>query len=92
MTATHEVSTRELAELVETGKIERVLFDYAYNLDMNRPDDLVDLFTEDCYVAYGPTSAPTAAPPIARRSTASERSSRQPVTTYPTSSSTSPMI
>lgn len=54
MTATYEVSSLELAKLVETAKIERVLFDYAFNLDMNRPDDLVQLFTEDCYVAYGP--------------------------------------
>ena len=54
MTATREVLTKEIAELVEKSKIERVLFDYAYNLDMNLPDQLVELFTEDCYVAYGP--------------------------------------
>ncbi|MBY8860382.1 nuclear transport factor 2 family protein [Nocardia sp. CA2R105] len=54
MTTTSEVSTRELAELVEQRKIERVLYDYAYFLDMNLPDQLVRLFTEDCYVAYGP--------------------------------------
>ncbi|MEH6797614.1 MAG: nuclear transport factor 2 family protein [Rhodococcus sp. (in: high G+C Gram-positive bacteria)] len=55
MTATYEVSSVELAKLVESAKIERVLFEYAYNLDMNRPDDLVELFTEDCYISYGPT-------------------------------------
>ncbi|MGV9862703.1 nuclear transport factor 2 family protein [Rhodococcus koreensis] len=54
MTVAQEVSTRDLAELVETAKIERVIYDYAYYLDMNLPDELAALFTEDCYVAYGP--------------------------------------
>ncbi len=56
MTLSHEayqVSTRELAELVETAKVQKVLFDYAYHLDMNQPDELAALFVEDCYVAYG---------------------------------------
>ncbi|GAA5063741.1 nuclear transport factor 2 family protein [Nocardia callitridis] len=54
MTTTREVSGRELTELVEKAKIERVLYDYAHYLDMNLPDQLAELFTEDCYVAYGP--------------------------------------
>ncbi|NMN97521.1 nuclear transport factor 2 family protein [Antrihabitans stalactiti] len=54
MTTAQDTTTRELAELLSIKKIERVLFDYAYYLDMNLPDDLAALFTEDCYVAYGP--------------------------------------
>ncbi|HEY5856629.1 MAG TPA: nuclear transport factor 2 family protein [Aldersonia sp.] len=55
MTIAPAVTERSLAELVETSKVEKVLFDYAYYLDMNMPDELAQLFTEDCYVAYGPT-------------------------------------
>lgn len=51
---TSALSSRELNELLETQKVERVLYDYAYYLDMNQPDDLAALFTSDCYVAYGP--------------------------------------
>jgi len=51
---TSAVSTRELTELIESQKIQRVIFDYAYHLDMNQPDALARLFTPDCYVAYGP--------------------------------------
>ncbi|WP_427925145.1 nuclear transport factor 2 family protein [Streptomyces sp. cg40] len=43
-----------VAELVETGRIHRLLFDYAHHLDMNHPEEIAALFTEDCYVAYGP--------------------------------------
>ncbi|MEV6592600.1 nuclear transport factor 2 family protein [Streptomyces acidicola] len=47
-------ATAALADLVETEKIQRLLFDYAYHLDMNHPDEIAGLFTEDCYVSYGP--------------------------------------
>lgn len=51
---TAEMTDIRIAELVETNKIHRLLFDYAYHLDMDHPDELAALFTEDCYVAYGP--------------------------------------
>lgn len=51
---TQEISASALAELVEAERVRKVLFDYAYYLDMNMPDELSALFTEDCYVAYGP--------------------------------------
>jgi 3-phenylpropionate/cinnamic acid dioxygenase small subunit len=51
---TAELTDIEVAELVETNRIHRLLSDYAYYLDMNLPDELAALFTEDCYVAYGP--------------------------------------
>lgn len=51
---TAEMTDIRIAELVETNKIHRLLFDYAFHLDMNHPDELAALFTEDCYVAYGP--------------------------------------
>lgn len=52
--STAELTDTGLAELVETHQIHRLLFEYAYRLDMNHPDELAALFTEDCYVAYGP--------------------------------------
>lgn len=44
----------ELRELVESRKIERVLFDYAHNLDTNHPDEMTNLFCDDCEVTYAP--------------------------------------
>jgi ketosteroid isomerase-like protein len=40
--------------LVDEDDIKRVLFEYAYHLDMNEPRELVDLFTEDCHIIYMP--------------------------------------
>ncbi|MCE3551217.1 nuclear transport factor 2 family protein [Pseudonocardia sp. RS11V-5] len=54
MTTTQKSSEALVAELVETEKVHRLLFDYAFHLDMNHPDEIAALFTEDCYVAYGP--------------------------------------
>lgn len=53
MTTTHQPTEALVAELVETERIHRLLFDYAFHLDMNHPDEIAALFTEDCYVAYG---------------------------------------
>lgn len=39
--------------LVDEADIKRVLFDYAFNLDAADPDNMVPLFTDDLYVAYG---------------------------------------
>ncbi|HTF47349.1 MAG TPA: nuclear transport factor 2 family protein [Pseudonocardia sp.] len=55
MTTTQKPTDTVLAELVQTERIHRLLFDYAFHLDMNHPDEIAALFTEDCYVAYGPT-------------------------------------
>jgi hypothetical protein len=54
MTTTQKPTDALVAELAETEKVHRLLFDYAYHLDMNHPEELAALFTEDCYVAYGP--------------------------------------
>jgi SnoaL-like domain len=51
---TQDLTDTRLTELVETERVHRLLFDYAFHLDMNHPDELAGLFTEDCYVAYGP--------------------------------------
>lgn len=44
----------DLQKLVEQQAIERMMFDYSYALDMNRPAELADLFVEDCEVSYAP--------------------------------------
>ncbi len=55
MTTTQSLHRAQLvAELAETEQVHRLLFDYALHLDMNHPDEIAALFTEDCYVAYGP--------------------------------------
>lgn len=43
-----------LSRLVEERAIERLLFDYAYFLDMNMPDKMAELFVDDCEVSYAP--------------------------------------
>lgn len=43
-----------LQRLVDEAAISRVIFDYAFHLDMNHPDELVNLFVDDCEVIYGP--------------------------------------
>ena len=43
-----------LTRLLEERAIERLLFDYAYYLDMNLPDKMVELFDQDCVVNYAP--------------------------------------
>jgi 3-phenylpropionate/cinnamic acid dioxygenase small subunit len=48
------VSDRDIWELVEARKIERMFFDYAYRLDQNNPKELAELFVEDCEVSYAP--------------------------------------
>ncbi|WP_181779349.1 nuclear transport factor 2 family protein [Pseudonocardia pini] len=52
--ATQKAADQVLAELVETERVHRLLFTYAFHLDMNHPDEIAALFTEDCYVSYGP--------------------------------------
>lgn len=43
-----------LQRLIDEQAIQRVIFDYAFHLDMNHPQELVKLFVEDCEVVYGP--------------------------------------
>jgi hypothetical protein len=40
--------------LLEEKAIERIVHDYAYYLDMNQPEKMVELFIDDCEVSYAP--------------------------------------
>ncbi len=44
----------DVERLVEQQAIERMMFDYSYALDMNRPETLAALFVDDCEVSYAP--------------------------------------
>jgi hypothetical protein len=44
----------ELTKLTEERAVSRLLYDYSYALDMNRPEELAALFVEDCKVSYAP--------------------------------------
>jgi hypothetical protein len=44
----------DLHKLIEERAISRLMYDYSYALDMNRPDELAALFIEDCKVSYAP--------------------------------------
>jgi len=50
-----KVTDKDLQRLADSKIIERLIFDYAFHLDMNHPKELADLFVEDCHVIYGPT-------------------------------------
>jgi hypothetical protein len=50
-----QTSDTRIQELIDADEIRRVIFDYAFHLDMNHPDELAGLFVEDCEVIYGPT-------------------------------------
>jgi ketosteroid isomerase-like protein len=43
-----------LQQLIDADEIRRVIYEYAFHLDMNHPDELASLFVEDCEVVYGP--------------------------------------
>ncbi|HSV83176.1 MAG TPA: nuclear transport factor 2 family protein [Ramlibacter sp.] len=43
-----------LQRFVDEEAIRRLVYDYAFHLDMNHPDELVKLFVDDCEVIYGP--------------------------------------
>lgn len=40
--------------LADERAIERIVFDYAYFLDMNLPEQMAELFVDDCEVSYAP--------------------------------------
>ncbi len=48
------INLTEIEKVVESHAIERVISDYAYFLDMNMPDKMVELFVEDCEISYAP--------------------------------------
>jgi hypothetical protein len=50
-----EQTTTGVQELVDAEAIRRLIYDYAFHLDMNHPQELADLFVDDCEVVYGPT-------------------------------------
>ena len=45
---------KALARLLDERAIERIIFDYAYYLDMNMPERMAELFVDDCEVSYAP--------------------------------------
>ena len=49
-----KVSETQVNRLIEERAIERILFDYAYYLDMNMPEKMSPLFVDDCEVSYAP--------------------------------------
>lgn len=48
------MDTDDAGELTAVNAISRLLFDYAYYLDMNQVPELADLFVDDCLVNYAP--------------------------------------
>jgi len=51
--ATDSADSR-LQRFDDAEEIRRLIYDYAFHLDMNHPQELADLFVEDCEVVYGP--------------------------------------
>jgi ketosteroid isomerase-like protein len=47
-------SDKSIRQFVDAEEIRKLIFDYAFHLDMNHPKELADLFVEDCVVIYGP--------------------------------------
>jgi len=43
-----------IQRLIDSEDIRRLVFDYAFHLDMNHPAELANLFVDDCEVVYGP--------------------------------------
>ena len=48
-----------LARVLDEKAIERIIHDYAYFLDMNQPEKMVELFVDDCEVSYAPNFGAT---------------------------------
>lgn len=44
----------QIQELIDSEAIRRLLYEYAFHLDMDHASKLADLFVEDCVVIYGP--------------------------------------
>lgn len=43
-----------MERLIAAEEIRQLIYDYAFHLDMNHPQQLADLFVDDCEVVYGP--------------------------------------
>jgi ketosteroid isomerase-like protein len=48
------ITNARVDQLIATDEIQRVIYEYAFHLDMNHPDQLAALFVDDCEVVYGP--------------------------------------
>jgi SnoaL-like domain len=48
-----------LARLIDERAITRIVFDYAYFLDMNMPEEMAALFVDECEVSYAPNFGAT---------------------------------
>lgn len=46
--------TEAMKIFMEERAIKRIIFDYAYYLDMNMPEKMAELFVDDCVVSYAP--------------------------------------
>lgn len=55
MKITQDNLLAQVQRLVDEADIKRVLFDYAFNLDAAAPENMIPLFTDDLFVAYGET-------------------------------------
>ncbi|MES2534277.1 MAG: nuclear transport factor 2 family protein [Pseudomonadota bacterium] len=51
---TQPQNDQKIQRLLDSDEIQRLLFDYAFHLDMNHPQELVKLFVDDCEVIYAP--------------------------------------
>lgn len=51
---TENIVQASSGSIADERAIERILSDYAYYLDMNMPEKMVDLFVDDCEVSYAP--------------------------------------
>lgn len=51
---TTETSEKTLERLYDAEQIRELIYAYAFLLDMNQPDEMAELFVEDCEVIYGP--------------------------------------
>lgn len=45
---------QKVQQMLEYQEICKLLYDYAFHLDMNHPTELAALFVDDCEVIYGP--------------------------------------
>jgi ketosteroid isomerase-like protein len=51
---TTQTADIQAQQLIDAEEIRRLIYEYAFHLDMNHPDELAGLFVEDCEVIYGP--------------------------------------
>jgi ketosteroid isomerase-like protein len=48
------ITDERIAQHVAAEEIRRLLYEYAFHLDMNQTDELASLFVDDCEVVYAP--------------------------------------